>query len=388
VAVLVAALADTVARHGTIGPRRPAAVYLASFLVVGLSVSVLGPALTELRERSGTDIGGIGVLFVGQSAGYIVGSLAIGRLYDRFDGHRVFAAAMATIGVGIALIPEFDSLIALFLVFVVTGVGASAADVGANLLLMWELGAGVGRTMNLLHLSFGLGALSAPLFVHVGLDVATRSAAVACLVLAAWALSVRAPTAPATTRDESAVITPRLLLLLSSFFFLYVGLEVGFGGWIHTYGGEIEFSDLAATWLTTTFWIGFTSGRVLSSLLAQRVRPKVVLAGSCGLTVVAALVLVVGDGRTAPVWVGSAVMGLATAPQFPVMLTYLERRIHVTGAATSWFVGAAGLGGLVFPFLIGRWFDASGAAALPWSILILGIVTFGSFAVSNRVLGG
>lgn len=368
--------------------RRPAAVYLASFLILGLSVSVLGPALTELRERSGTDIGGIGVLFVGQSAGYIVGSLAVGRLYDRFDGHRMFATAMVTIGAGLALVPEFDSLTALFMIFALIGIGASAADLGANLLLIWELGADVGRTMNLLHLSFGIGALSAPLFVHVGLEIATRTAAVACVVLAAWALSVRSPNAPPAEPDESTDVTPRLLVLLSSFFFLYVGLEVGFGGWIHTYGGEIEFSDLAATWLTTTFWIGFTTGRLLSSMLADRFRPKVLLEASCLFTIVAAVVLVVGDGRTAPVWAGAALMGLATAPQFPVMLTYLERRIHVTGAATSWFIGAAGLGGLVFPFLIGRWFDASGATALPWSMLLLGVVTFGSFVVSNRALGG
>ena len=97
---------------------------------------------------------------------------------------------------------------------------------------------------------------------------------------------------------------------------------------------------------------------------------------------------VVGDGRVEPVWVGSALLGLATAPQFPVMLTYLERRIHVTGYATSWFVGAAGIGGLLFPWLIGRWIDASGPAALPWSMLVLGLLTLGSFAVSNRTLGG
>ena len=328
------------------------------------------------------------MLFVGQAAGYIVGSLATGRLYDRFAGHRVFAVAMLTLAVGMALIPQFDSLAALFSVFVVTGAGASAADVGANLLLMWELGAGVGRAMNLLHLSFGLGALAAPLFVHVGLDLATRSAAVACLLLAWWASSVPSPEAPAAARDGHADTTRPLLALLSTFFALYVGLEVGFAGWIHTYGGEIRFSDLAATWLTTTFWIGFTTGRLWSSTLGQRFRPKALLAASCSLTVVAAAVLVIGDGRTGPVWAGSALMGLAAAPQFPVMLTYLERRIRVTGFATSWFVGAAGLEGLVFPWLIGRWFDVSGAAALAWSMLALSIATFGAFAVSNRVLGG
>ncbi len=80
-------------------------LYLVSFLIVGLSLSVLGPALTELRERSGADIGDIGVLFAGQSAGYIIGSFAGGRLYDRFDGHRVFAASLVLLGIGLALVP-------------------------------------------------------------------------------------------------------------------------------------------------------------------------------------------------------------------------------------------------------------------------------------------
>ena len=59
------------------------------------------------------------------------------------------------------------------------------------------------------------------------------------------------------------------------------------------------------------------------STLGQRFRPKSLLTASCSLTTVAAAVLVVGDGRTAPVWFGSALMGLATPSQFPVMLTYL-----------------------------------------------------------------
>ena len=367
--------------------RRPVPLYWASFLIVGLSLSILGPALTDLRERSGADIGAIGVLFVGQAAGYVVGSFVGGRLYDRFHGHRVYAGSLAAIGAGLLLVPAFSGLPALFATFLLIGVGASTADVGANALLMWELGAGVGRSMNVLHLCFGVGALAAPLLVHIGLDLAVRGAAACCVAFAVWALAVPTPTVPLQTRAEHTDTTWRLLALLAAFFFLYVGLEVGFAGWVLTYGEEIRFSALAATWLTTTFWIGFTVGRVLSSVFAQRVRPKVLLGASCALTIAAALVLVIGDGRTGPVWAGAALMGVATAPQFPVMLTYLERRIRVTGYATSWFVGAAGLGGLVFPWLIGRWIDASGPAALPWSMLILGLLTFGSFATTNRRLG-
>ncbi len=368
--------------------RRSVPLYWSTFLVVGLSLSILGPALTELRDRSGAGIGSIGVLFVGQAVGYVVGLFVGGAFYDRFDGHRVFAASLTLLAVGLLLVPAFSTLPPLFVTFVVIGTGAATADVGGNTLLMWELGPGSGRAMNVLHLCFGVGALLAPLMVYIGLDLAVRAAAVFCVAVAAWSFQVPVPRVRVATAEQHADTTWQLLALLATFFFLYVGLEVGFAGWVRTYGEEVRFSELGATWLTTVFWIGFTVGRVLSSVNGQRFRPKVVLSFACGATVLAASVLVVGDGRTGAVWVGVALMGLATAPQFPVMLTFLERRIHVTGYATSWFVGAAGLGGLVFPWLIGRWFDASGAAAVPWSMLVLGVLTLASFAVSNRALGG
>lgn len=367
---------------------RPIPLYWTTFLVIGLSLSVLGPALSELRERSGSTIGSIGVLFVGQSAGYIVGSFVGGRLYDRFRGHHVFAGSLLVMAAGLLAVPFFDALPGLFSAFLLVGVGAAVVDVGANALLMWELGSENSRSMNVLHLCFGIGALSAPLFVYVGVDVAVVVAALVCMLLAAWAITIPPPLARPASDDHHPHQTPRLLLLLATFFFLYVGLEIGFAGWVHTYAEEIDFSAAAATWLTTTFWIGFTGGRLLASAIGHRYRPKDVLMWACGATVIAASLLVVADGRTALVWTATALFGVATAPQFPVMLSYLERRIHVTGYATAWFVGGAGVGGLVFPWLIGRWFDVSGAVALPWSILLLSLLTVGSFAAANRVLGG
>ena len=366
--------------------RVPVDVYLVGFLVVGLSLSLLGPSLTDLRGRSGSGIGGIGVLFAGQSLGYIIGSIVGGRLYDRLDGHRVLALAFTVLALGLAIVPTFHSVVGFSVAFAIIGAGAGAADVGANTMLMWDLQAGSGRAMNMLHMCFGLGALSAPLAVHASLDASVRGAAAAGVGIAMWLWVVPAPTAPAAARDEHTPHTRPMLAVLATFFFLYVGVEVGFAGWIHTYGEEVRFSTLAATWLTTVFWTGFTLGRLLASALGHRFQPKVLLTGSCSLTLLAAIVLIVGDGRTGAVWAGAAMMGVATAPQFPVMLIHLERHIQVSGTATAWFVAAAGLGGLIFPWLIGQWFDAKGASTLPWAILVLALATLSSFVVSNRRL--
>jgi hypothetical protein len=68
-------------------------------------------------------------------------------------------------------------------------------------------------------------------------------------------------------------------------------------------------------------------------------------------------------------------------------MTLAERRIHISGSATSWFVGGAGAGGLVFPFVIGRFFDARGADALPMAAFVLATATFAAFITANRALG-
>lgn len=364
----------------------PVVLYWFAFLTVGLSVSLLGPALSELRDRSGADIGSIGILFVGQSAGHIGGAVLAGRLYDRFVGHRVFAGALFLLAFGMLTVPFLDTLPPLFVAFVVIGAGAAGVDIGANTMLLWELGSANGRSMNVLHLCFGVGALSAPLLVYGGVDLATRVAAVSCVVFGVAALRVRSPLVRTATVDQEPSPRPALLALVSTFFLLYVGLEVGFAGWVPTFAEEIGFGSSDVAWLTAMFWIGFTAGRLLSSAVAHRFRPRVILISACSATVVAATVLVVGDGATGSVWVGTALMGVATAPQFPVMLSYLERRIHVTGYATSWFLGAAGVGGLTFPWLIGQWIHVSGAAALAWSMVILAVATIASFAAIDRRL--
>lgn len=378
----------TIAPASTRPTRWPASVrlYLTSFLIVGMSLSMLGPALTELREKSGSGIGAIGVLFMGQSLGYVLGPVIGGRLYDRLDGHRVFAGGMLVLAAGLVAVPHLSTRPTLFAAFVTMGLGASVVDLGGNTLLMWELEADGHRAMNLLHMFFGVGAVVAPLLVYAGLLVVTTIGAAFCLVMAAATLRIPAPPHPAGGRDEHTQATVPILAMLGGFFMIYVGTELGYAGWIKTYGEEIALSELAATWLTTTFWLSFTAGRAVASAVAHRVAPAVLLWATCVATVLSAALLIVGDGSVPVVWLGTIVIGMAMGPQFASMMNLIERRIHVTGSATMWFVGGAGLGGLVFPWAIGQWLDRSGATALPWAMLLFGSATLAAFANSTRVL--
>jgi fucose permease len=373
-----------------VGVRRhdPAVLYLGAFVSLGLAFTILGPALSTLRARAGVDEGEIGRLFVAQSVGYVVGALGGGRSYDRVAPHRLLALGLAVVAAALMIVPSLDRLVTMGIVFAVLGVGCGVVDVGANTLLVWSRGQHVARVMNLLHLCFGLGALGSPLLVNVGLRLATIVGGGLAVVAMVAALLIAAPEAPARGREEQADATRPILAMAAFFFVLYVGVEIGFAGWVDSYGEGIGFSGDEAAYLNAVFWGFFTVGRLIAAGLARLIEPRPMLLGACVLAVAAMAVMVVASGAAALVWVATAAFGLAAAPQFPMMITYMERHVHLTGSATSWFVVGAGLGSLSIPWAIGQWFDRSGADVMPTAVLMMAGATMVWFVLIDRVLGG
>ena len=382
----------TPAPRGTI--TRPAWVYLASFVALGLASSLLGPALGGLRERTGSSVGAISILFVCGSLGYLVGSVASGRGYDRRLGHRLMAAALVVQTGALLASAWAPTLVALGCAYAVLGFAGGGVDVGGNTLLVWAKGDQSPSFLNALHLSFGAGALLAPLIVNRalawtdGVGAAYVVVAVPGAIAAALVATQPSPAAVVAEDHHSGGHAPRrLLAVVAVFFFLYVGVEVGFGGWVYTYAQEIRLGGRnGPAALTAVFWGSFTLGRLLSVWIAHRLAAVALLTGSCVLAAIAALVLVIADGAAAPVWIGTVLFGLGTAPQFATMIAFAERHFPLTGEATSWFLGAAAAGTLAMPWLIGQLLDAHGAHAMPWAVFVAAIVTTAWFGVVRRVL--
>lgn len=369
-------------------------LYLATFISVGLALTLSGPSLTYLRDRAGVSKGDIGVLFPASSIGYLVGSLISGRLFDRGLGHRAVSGGLIGLGISALFIPHVTGVGALSLVFAFLGAFSSCVDVGGNTLVVWHSrGLGSSRLLNALHLFFGFGALLSPLLVNRslawtgGLGVAVGFLAVYSFVIAGIILLHESPT---PTRHNSASTgdqTPaRVLGVIGVFFVLYVGVEIGFSGWITTYAEGIELPGAnSATLLNTLFFVFFTLGRFIAVLIARRVRPGLMLVASCAVTAVLLLAMAVADGSPVAVWITTALIGLAVAPQFATMIAYAEDHIQLSGRATSWFVSAAGFGGIAMPFLIGKMLDRS-SNAMPITVFVGAVAATGWVAVVRRSL--
>jgi fucose permease len=362
--------------------------YYAAFVGLGLISASLGPTLPALAEQTQTALREISFLFTGRATGYLIGSLVGGRVYDRMPGHPVLGVALLVMAAGMFATPLLPNLWPLAGVLLLIGIAEGTLDVGGNTLLVWLHRAKVGPYMNALHFFFGLGAAITPLVVAWAL-AATGGIRWAYWLLGLYAIPValalfplKSPVAEHTEQQAAPEpINLRLVGLVALFMFLYVGAEVGVGGWLYTYAVALKLaSETSAALLTSVFWAALTVGRLLAIPVAAFVRPRIILTADLAGVVASIALMVVGAGAPWTVWAGAAGAGLFMASIFPTIITWAGRRMRVTGAVTGWFFVGSSTGSMSIPWLIGQLFDAYGPHATMITILICTLLACAVFA--------
>jgi FHS family Na+ dependent glucose MFS transporter 1 len=172
------------------------------------------------------------------------------------------------------------------------------------------------------------------------------------------------------------------VVLLALFFFLYVGVEIGFAGWIFTYAQAQSLAGQAtAAYLTSGFWGAFTLGRLAGIPLGARVRPRwILLVDLLGALGGLALMLARPDSLAA-LWAGTLALGLFLASIFPTTVTLADRRVGLTGRMTGWIFSGASAGAMTLPWLMGQLFDRSGPESLLWVLAAILLLALGVLGV-------
>ena len=344
------------------------AVYFAAFIALGLTIGSFGPTLPGLAAQTHSRLSEISFLFTARSLGYVLGSFASGRLFDRVSGHRVMAGALVMMTLMMALVPLLPVLWLLFVVLLLLGVAESALDVGGNVLLVRVHGPKVGPFLNGLHFFFGVGAFLSPIIVAQFLffDNGTRlsywTLALLLPLVAVWLLQLPAPPIQNSLRSQqTSQSNHRLILLIALFMFLYVGAEASFGGWIYTYTVALKLSnERTAAYLTSAFWGSLTFGRLLAIPLSVLLRPRIIMLTDLAGCLLSVAVIILWSGSFAATLTGTMGLGLSMASLFPTTLALAERRINITGQVTGWFIVGASTGAMLLPWLIGQFFETAG----------------------------
>ena len=368
------------------------ASYYAAFVVLGMVTASLGATLSDLAANTQSLLSEISLLFTARSLGYLLGSFQGGRLYDRIRGHPLMVSVLLIMVGMMALAPLMSMLWLLTAILLILGIAEGTLDVGGNTLLVWVHGQKVGPFMNGLHFCFGLGAFLSPLIIDqaelLSGDIIWAYWVLGLLILpvAVWILRLPSPTPQVASRDGSVgQIDDRLVILIALFFFLYVGAEVSFGGWIVTYAITLDLTnETAARILNSAFWGALTIGRLLAIPIAARFRPRTILLGDLIGCLVSLGIILLWSNSLIATWIGTIGLGLSMASVFPTTISLAERRMTITGRVTGWFFVGASAGAMLLPWLIGQLFVSIGprvTMSILWIDLVLALLVFGGLIV-------
>ena len=335
------------------------------FVLIGVTMTMLGPVLPYFTHRWNLTDGQAGLFFSTQYFGSFLGTLATSWLLPRLGfsklisaGYLCFALGLACLGLG----PWFLST-----VFVaVYGLGYGLATPSINLRATHLPSSNVAAAVSLLNFSWGIGAVSSPFLVafflgHLSLRALALSLTVCFLALAAVHFAQKADPAPSPdTRPKRsfavwrATLKPAPWISLVLLFLLYVGIEISVGGWVALDEKRMVGITTARMAAAPAFFYGFLLlGRFLVPFALRHFSQLALCVG--GLVVALVGVALVAFAQTpAVLHAGALLAGFGCAPQYPIYITWLAA---IFKADTTWlaaiFFGAAGIGSSLVPWLVG-----------------------------------
>jgi fucose permease len=184
------------------------------------------------------------------------------------------------------------------------------------------------------------------------------------------------PPPPPPPPPSAAVPVPASVrTLLTLFFFLYVGAESGYGGWVTTFVLEsgTTADHAAAAYASAVFWALLTLGRAVAIPTAVFVTTTSALRGQLALSVLGAALTASIAKLTYPAALGaSAVLGYGLSSIFPLAMTLVaDYGLEMDPNTTTLFVLGSTFGEAIVPVLIGLAMGGGRFMALPFIVVIL-----------------
>ena len=376
---------------------RPAAagvVACLSFLLIGWSGLLVPSLIRSVREAFDQSDAGIGLFYFIYATLYATGSFAGGLATERLGRRTVLTGGVLLHGAGIVMLGVAPTWIVFMLAAVPMGLGAGIIDGGGNGLILDLYVRGRGRALNLLHLFFSLGALSAPVtigrLVEGGLAweaVVIGTGLVAFPLAALFGLVAM----PGGRRDREAarasgagrIALQGPLILLGLAIGLYVAAEVGVSSWLVRF---LEPAPLTtATLALSLYWAGLAVGRLVSSGLADRFdHRRFATASAVAMSVALAVAIFV---PSLPLSIAFfALAGVASGPIYPMIVAIGGDRYPDRSAAVSGFLGGtAVVGSIVYPPVMGLLSVTVGLTVAMAGNIVIGLACAVALVVVGRV---
>jgi fucose permease len=365
--------------------RRVAIAGWASFLLIGW-ISPIAPSLIRTLEHSfGQNDAGFGLLYALQAAAFTVGSLAGGFATERFGRRPVLVGALTCNALGLAAQAVVGPWFAFVAAAMVRTVGTGLIEGGVQGLFLDAFTDTSGRyaatrMMNLLHVTWSVGALIAPVTVALLVSVGVpwqwifAGTAVAAVVIGVAFAGLAMPSGRRAHEPGAARVPLSVpLAIVGGAIAAYVAAESGVGGWLVRFLSDVPLG-IASLGLTL-FWGGLTAGRLATARFATEMEPRVVTIWAAVVTGIAIVVAIVAPSPTLSI-AAFTVAGFAAGPIYP-MIMLIGGRLYPGRAAaiTGMLSAAAVVGGLVYPPVMGSLSVAAGIDVAMLGTAILAVLS-------------
>ncbi|XP_061780418.1 sodium-dependent glucose transporter 1 isoform X2 [Nerophis lumbriciformis] len=368
----------------------------ASFLGLGMGISVVGPTFEDLAFNVKKNIANISYIFIGRSAGYIGGSVLGGILFDCMNPNLLLGISMLFTACGMCAIPFCKHALLLTAFMSTIGISMGILDTGGLVVSLNTWGRQAQPHIQAQQLGFAVGSLVSPIIAQLrsgpspaagcqtGSEPTNASGREipnsvnnhrSCAFQSTWAyvliglfnllngvvffslyfLSEVSPGKP--RRQEKPKVARHhtaLIVLLFFFCFASAGAEITFASFIFPFAKKYARMDQShATGLNSLFWAMFALCQGFSIFLVSCMYPGTAVFISLVGTTLSSLFLCLFSDHAVALWVCTGLYGAFMSSIFPSAISWLEQYTTVTGRSAATLMVGAALGEMVQPALVG-----------------------------------
>lgn len=379
----------------------------AAFVIIGWGTVLLPNTLRSVERSYAVDDAQLGLYFLVATLCSAGGALLYAHLARRLRLRVTILWCLALLGVTWLLQAASGQWVLFFLFGSLGSLVNSASDAAVNsAVLQATPAAQAGRTLNRLHLMFGVGcivgaaAIGRLLLSGAGWQALFIGTAVLTLLVVVLLEAAKRsygdtpdarPTPPSGEHEtfkhaiRASRHTALAFWLLAWATGLYVGLEIALTNWLPTFYSSIDVE--AASVVLGAFWAGLTLGRLLLGQVADRLSLNALMIAASLLGLGFALISL----AVASPWLGVALVGLSGfwyGPIYPLLMVMGARVFteHI-GAMSGGLTAAATVGGALIPALLGVMSNSGhleAGLAVAAALLLPVAACIGGLALSER----
>lgn len=378
-----------------------------SFFCNGSLSLMYGSAMPDLKAAYGLSDTLSGVFMSAHSAGNLIAGFISG-LVPLWLGQRKSIMILSFLAyIGFAMMLLFGNPAWLFVAFLFTGMGRGSVTNFDNRMVNLLSGGSPAAT-NLLHSSFAIGAILAPMVFlllrgwlgwQAGLIYVILLGCVSLYNFSRMKLDNDRPSRQDRTNATMSFVKNPSFLILALMMFCYLCSEYAINGWLVTYiqNKENLLSAITASGISLTaysqtmatlLWVVMLIGRLVCAALSTRISQKIMMmVSSIGAAVFFVMMLL--SGTVIMVTLAVAGLGLCMAGICPMIYSDAAVFTNTYPMATSLLLAIGSFGAILMPTIVGslaeRFGFNGGMSAILVTVLLLMVFATLNVLVKTRM---